>query len=316
MIYLIYQSPWPVGGSTSYTVHLAKVLGDACRVVRIGKRTERNKRKLSDFGVEYQIMSINDVCELDGPVLLTASSPKQDENDWIALGKRTNVWSAFYDPNEFWLYPHWKHFNKRRVICIRRTGLKHIPSAVLIPLPYVRAPHEESRTRLAISIARTSGVKNTHWIMEANRQLGARKKVELHGEWNRMWYAHFVAKRYPEYAPTAGYPREWGAGVRLCAQAQFMVDLTIFKKDGGGAQYTLLEAMDAGAVPIMSSDWVSYPGPARTFGPAVGSAAELVGVLNRVHKLPVEAQRKQNHAYLERVHGVSKIKSKYLYTLT
>lgn len=316
MIYLLYQSPWPVGGSTSYTVHLKRVLGNNAEVIRLAKRTEDGVRQLSEFGVYYRNMAFEDVLRLRGPILLTASNPKMDENVWATLGKRRNVWATFHDPNEAKLYSHWKYFNLRRVICIRQTGRRYIPAAVFIPHPYFPFVHRvEHRTTNAVSIARTSSVKRADWIMHANRVLPFQYRVELHGEMNRMWYAYFIRKHFPEVNVDTKYPRTWGAGVELCARAHFMVDLTVFKGDGGGTQYTLLEAMNGGAVPIMSKDWCSYPGPARTFGPAVSSVDELVSTLKRRGSLPMGAQRRQNYEYLLREHGVEVIQKKYLHYL-
>lgn len=317
MIYLLYQSPWPLGGSTSYTVHLAKVLGDQCKIIRIGKRTERKVRPLGNFGVVYQIISMDVAKTLDGPILLTASNPKQDENDWVELGRMKNVWATFHDPNEFKLYPHWKHFDGRRIICIRETGKQSVPLAKFIPHPYMRvmnnAPSSPVKNKLAVSIARTSSVKNSQWILQANRGLPKKHKIELLGEVNRLWWHTYLKKHYPEFIPHATYPRDWGAGVRLCARAQYMVDLTIFPNDGGGTQYTMLEAIDAGAVPVMTTDWCSYAGPAKRLCFQVRDANDLKEFMQR--GLDPAIQRAKNYRYIDQVHNPAKIRQLYKDTL-
>lgn len=324
MIYLLYQSPWPIGGSTSYTVHLAKVLhqhGEGCRVLRIGKRTEEFKRPIGAYGVDYQIVSIDTIMAIkDAPILLVASSPKHDEEHWARLAKKKNFWCVFHDPNEFALYPHWKHVDKKRVICIRETGLDHIPHGEFIPHPYM--PHDPgiviSRPhQFAISLARTSSVKHSDWILEANRALPKDIQVELYGELNRLWAFSYLSKHYPEFKAPGKYPRRFGAGVELCGSATLMVDLTIFKNDGGGTQYTFLEAMDGGAVPVMTKDWCSYKGPARNFGLTVGSPEDLVKVLlwARKHPNAIALLRKRNYKYLRSVHNPLTISSQYQYTL-
>lgn len=316
MITLLYQSPWPIGGSTSYTVHLARVLGAACRVVRIGNRTEPFKRKL--HGVPYQNVSFATLCDIKGPILLTASNPKQDEEQWATLGKMKNVWATFHDPNEFGIYPHWLHFSHKRVINIRHTGADHIPHGRFIPHPYARyTGNDKARIKVhAVSLARTSSVKHSDWILDANRLLPVTKRVELYGSVNRLWMFSHLKKKYPEFKPRSDYPREFGAGVRLCAPARYMVDLTIFKGDGGGTQYTLLEAMDAGAIPVMTRDWCSYAGPAATLGPCVGNAAELVTLLRAKPNMHREAlQRKSNYHYLDTIHNPETIRQQYLEAL-
>lgn len=318
MINILYQSPWPVGGSTSYTVHLAKVLGRHARVLRIAKRTEGKKREIGSFGVHYQNVSLDAVLALKEPILLAASNPKQDENVWVELGKKKNVWATFHDPNEFALYPHWKHFSKKRVICIRTTGTNHIPAAHFIPHPYLRSMGNMKApiTKAAVSIARTSSIKHSDWILEANRRLHERDHIELLGEVNRMWANFYLAGKYPEFvAPPAGtYPRTFNAGVALCAPAAYMVDLTIFKGDGGGTQYTMLEAIDAGAVPVMTSEWCSYAGVATKLCFKVNNTAQLVTLMKQRHSDAgkIAEQRKHNYRYIAQVHAPESIKMQYL----
>jgi hypothetical protein len=90
-------------------------------------------------------------------------------------------------------------------------------------------------------------------ILEANR-LGA--NIEIVGFENRLYTKFKVCPDYPEWVQSKGnHPRSGEGSFGLLVDARGMVDLTDIKGDGGGTQYTFLEAWDAGAVPIIGKWW-------------------------------------------------------------
>lgn len=327
MINILHLSPWPLGGATSFVVNLAKTFeatGVEHRIVRPTMRTEKTRRQMGEYGVFYQNMAWEDIDRLDGVPLL-ASAPVDET--FAAKAARHVLLNdgkfVFHDPNEFNLYPHWKFKGTREnVICIRETGLQHMPTGTFIPHPYVRvcknAPNRK-RPRHAVSIARISAVKKSDWIIDANEGLPEKLRVEMVGEVNRFWWKFNVQKKHPGLEPpaNAGFARRHGEAARICMPFKYMVDLTIFKEDGGGSQYALLEAMDAGAVPVMTKDWCRWPGPAKDFGFQVGDASHLKKFLiqsqKEVCELSVRAQafRQANYTYLDRVHNPASVAAAY-----
>lgn len=329
-INIIHMAPWPLGGSTSYVVNLAKtfeVAGVAYRILRPAARTESKLRQMGEFGVYYQNMSWDDLHRQDGvPLLASAPTDVDDAERVHTLVMEGEGKFVFHDPNEFGIYPHWKLDGAlHNTICIREVGLEHVKSGYFIPHPYVRVAvnSDVTRNRMALSIARTSAVKNSHWILEANDRLPEQRRVVLYGEVNRMWWNFNVRKKWPDrpIPETAKFPRTYGTAVKLCTQYHLMVDLTIFKNDGGGTQYSFLEAMDGGAVPVMTKDWCSYPGPARNFGFQVENAEELYELLAsygkgapRGHNKQVTAAheyRQANYAYIAREHNPVSVAKQY-----
>jgi hypothetical protein len=318
MINILYQSPWRVGGSTAYTVHLYNILHPHARIIRIGKRTEAKPRPMAGYGVDYQII---DEAELHNrmkneAVLLAAADPKFD----VYLD---GMWRVFHDPNEFKIYQHWKDSDGEKVICIRETGLRYFPKGRFIPHPYVRRyenRHPGLHPHLACSVARVSSVKNAHWIMAANERLPLERCVILYGEPNRQWFwSSSLVEKYPSLNDTLRGPFEkyFHADAELCRCAKYSVDLTIFKGDGGGTQYSFLAAMDAGSVPVISADWASYPGPAAMFGLTIKNEDDLYEFLS--HDEDERDRRKfveQNWRFLDKVHNPTKIAAEYLKLLT
>lgn len=345
MINILYLTPWPLGGATSYVVHLAAVferVGVPYRVLRFSKSTEKSKREIGSFGVYYQNVSFADASELRNEPFLLAAAPTDEVKAAQAVQLITERGGAyvFHDPNELRLYPHWAMVERPRIITVREQGklwlagkagsgpLGGVPSknVTFIPHPYLRTRANDVRTgavrRHAVSVARTSAVKNTHWVFEANEKLPEALRVDLRGEVNRMWWNFNVKQKYPHtpYPDKAGFPREWGAAAKICADFNYMVDLTIFKDDGGGSQYSLLEAMDAGAVPIMTTDWCSYPGPASGFGFKVDGSAALLQLLadsatDEDLRKKTHQYRQSNYSYLDRVHKPELVAAAYTKSL-
>jgi len=326
MISILYQSAWPIGGGTTYTAHLVHALRLANvphRVLRLGKRTEQRERPVGEYGFGYTLTSLDDLLWTlrveDTVMLMTMGDPKMDENVWAALGKHSNFWCVFHDPNEFKQFSYWTHFSRDRVITIRKYNLKHMPHAVYIPHPYVRAAVSVpllDRRKLACSVARTMSSKNADWILEANEHLPTARRVTLYGAWDRLWWFAKIKKLYPHIEPHRGYARKWGEAARLCSGYKLMVDMTIFKNDGGDTQYSLLEAMDGGAVPVMSRDWCAHPGPARTLGPSVADAAALAALLRKPPTLErLHAWQRSNFTRLQRVHAAQAVAPQYRHTL-
>lgn len=323
MLNILNLSPWPLGGSTSYVVNLSKTLtisGVPNRIVRLSKNTEKRKRQLGSYGVWYQNVSYESAIKGKG-VWLLAGAPTDETLSAQALDlvDRSKGACVFHDPNEFKLYPHWHLADRNRVICIRETGLDSMPAGTFIPHPYVRvAANEQKATRTgAVSIARISAVKNSLWILEANEKLPADKRVVLAGALNRFWWNFTVKPKHPDWLMPegSGFVREADAAVKACAGYQYMIDLTIFPNDGGGTQYSFLEAMDAGAVPVMTSNWCSYKGVASQLGFQVDDKEGLLNFLlddSPATRKATEALRLRNYAYLDTAHEPARIAKRYV----
>lgn len=325
MLYILYQSPWPIGGGTTYTAHLCRTLehhGVDFRVVRIGKRNETFERPVGDYGFSYANRTLEELEWLlgmtDCTMLMTMGDPKMDENAWERLARYSNFWAVFHDPNEFRQFTYWKHFSPKRAITIRQHNVvRHMPQATYIPHPYVRAFADAdiadiaARKRLACTVARVCSSKNANWILQANDALPERNRVALLGAWDRMWWLG-ASKRWPHVVPGKGYPRQWGAAATLCKEYRLMVDMTVFKDDGGDTQYAMLEAMDGGAVPVITEEWASYPGPARSLGLLVKDAEALTALLRRPPPAEeLQARQEHNLEHLRTVHDPDAVAAAY-----
>ena len=63
--------------------------------------------------------------------------------------------------------------------------------------------------------------------------------------------------KYPEWVQSkAHYERERTRALEIMKSYTFNVDMTKIKGDGGGTQYTWLEAWEVGCIPIIHKEWV------------------------------------------------------------
>lgn len=274
---LFFLLPSVGGGSTTFTAHLFKAFeaaGYDPLLYRVRKRTENRTRPFGQYeGIRYLNVSHDDALEAahSMPSIMTAAGQSKDlvHPELIQQLARNGTRIVVHDPNEFKVYDHlqnpppggWKPF------CIRPTMKRFFPDAVWIPHPYQRADrvHFGERDRHAISVARVASVKRTAMILDANRLLPPDKRVVLYGAEHRL-YSYGLAQRYPEYeqsGKTFQFPKTFHDPVVLCSRAWFNVDLTYFPDDGGGTQYAMMEAMDAGCVNIMHQDWFRYGGEVK-----------------------------------------------------
>jgi hypothetical protein len=261
------------GGSTSYTVHLylsLKQAGYEPSIFRVTANGDGQIRPFSKYeGASYRNVTFDESIRIieTTPSIMTGACPEKDLwfrptaiIDMMKAGMRCVV----HDPNEFKIYDHARYVE--RPIIIRPTMRRFYNDSVFIQHPYVpwfkdEAPPLEGRPLRAVSIARVTFVKRTEWILDANRLLHEDSQVVLRGAENRLYTRHKILDQYPEYQQgSTGYPLVWGAGPQECAKAKFAVDMTYFPDDGGGSQYSFMEAWDAGTINIVPRDWLRYEG--------------------------------------------------------
>lgn len=272
---LFHMYPNFGGGTTEYTAQLALSLqrcGYTPEIYRVRRRTEGRDRRYAHYeGLTYSNVSLEDALRTvkSSPSLLTVpSNAKHLTFDPQVIGKllRAGMRAVVHDPTEFEIYDALDgldHAKLRRPICIRPSMLKHLPGAVFIPHPYNRASAVShiKRNRFAVCVSRVTFKKRIHVMYAANRHLPKSRQIVAVGALNRFYGHHKLFKEFPEHAnDTYGFPRFWGAGAHECARAKFAVDLSSFDGDGGGTQYTFLEAWDAGTINVLNNAWLSYDG--------------------------------------------------------
>ncbi len=263
---LFYLSPNPYGGWVTFTAHLMAALRSVELEPKLFKVRPRTERKTRSFGYneQYRNISLTDATRRTNPRLIVAAAKnfRQETEVLLNLGARL----VLHDPTELKNLPD--TLLETRTVVIRRAGLRMVPEATFIPHPYqsVTGPAawlSEKPVR-AISTSRIDFDKHTNLILDANRIIATGREVttcsgtiKIHGFENRLYTRFKICPEYPEWEQSkAAYPRDRHAAFNLLLDAEMMVDMSVIKGDGGGTQYTTLEAWDAGAVPVIQRSWI------------------------------------------------------------
>ncbi len=279
---LLYLSHSRYGGWVTFTTHLYHGLvgkqplgnrqlapSDDHEVIRQTTRTEKTYRDMGNH-VPYRNMIEEDILELDGPLLITAVDKHHRELAMALL--QDGAFIVIHDPTELRNPEFRKRIAPSQVIVIRRSMLEHMPEATFIPHPYMAVgtldalniKEWEARHRHAVSISRLDFDKNSHWLFEANRQLPPDRQIYIRGAENRMYTKTKILPNYPEYVQDSErakedrtiYDLDFRGAVNLCKTARFMTDFSVIQGDGGGTQYTFLEAIDAGTICLLHQKWI------------------------------------------------------------
>jgi len=298
-IALFYLSDSRYGGHVTYTAHLAKslrILGHRVELFKLGAKTETRVRDYG-YGESYRNLSEFDALAMRADfkvISATGAGYGEKANLLMEAGARIVI----HDPTEFRDGLDWK-LSGRPPIVIRKSMLRHLPGAAVTPHPYVRhfkGNVGSSCTINAVCFARIDWDKHTDIILGANRLLAEPDQVRLFGAENRLYTAHKIMPEYPEWTQQRrDFPKVAGAAAMIAQQARFVVDMSAIKGDGGGTQYTFLEAWDAGAVCVLNTDWFASPGEMQP-GVHCLTAASPSELANRLRYRDVTAIRKLRQA--------------------
>jgi hypothetical protein len=282
------------GGWPTFTAHLnigLRELGYDCLLYRLAERDERNARPFGR-GLSYHNIRVETAVEMSRkiPTIIAAVGPKYVEAASRILRHNTTV--VIHDPTE--LSNDMKMMLRetdKPVIIIRKTNKQHlqeINNVIEVLHPYARSTHIPlPETKTAVAYSRLDWDKNTHIIVEANLSLPIDKQIKIYGNANRMYTHHKLEPLDPDWE--RNYRGGWSPKatlhhpVKIAQTARAVVDLSVIKGDGGGTQYTFLEAFDAQKPLIIHSAWLTGDTELDEITPAisgtVSNANELINII-------------------------------------
>lgn len=265
MINIFYLADNPFGGWVTFTHHLIRALeraGEEVRLFKVGTNFEDRERSFG-YGHTYQNIDLSTAAGLvkDGGGIIAATDKRHMPQ--TRLLREMGAVLVVHDPTEFKYLPGVTEWE--RVITIRPSVQKLLPRSTFIPHPYERYASTlelpwDDRKR-AVSVSRIDFDKRTDILLDANRILLAKghthqDRITIRGFENRIYTRFHIVEKYPEWTQSiASFPRDNGVAFNLCQQHKYMVDMSEIKGDGGGTQYSFLEAMDAGTIPILNAAW-------------------------------------------------------------
>ena len=277
---LVYMAKPPYGGWVSFTAHLA--LKCDYPLFKVGNKTEGKTRPYG-YGVEYQNVAISDLVKKPN-LLITAI----DKNYYQYLPEIKSATIVIHDPTEL-KEPVLEALKRFKVITIRETVQKllrekHGIESTFLYHPLYKFPRGDQKktSGKAISLSRVDFDKHTEMIVEANK--GLKMPVEIYGAMNDLYVYHKLRDTQFRRYYKGKFPKTFDALTELLATSKFVVDMSAINRDGGGSQYTFLEAIYMDCALILSSKWVAGVKTPFRHGVncfVVSSAEELRELLRR-----------------------------------
>ena len=132
--------------------------------------------------------------------------------------------------------------------------------------------NKESMNNYAVSISRIDFDKNTDIILKYNNLIEYDDKcnnpmdkcIKIFGKENRLYVHHKLKDLHFHDYWYGSYPKNLPmtytiAGVEkdILKDCKYMVDLSTIKDDGGGTQYTFLEAIYNDCILILNREWIN-----------------------------------------------------------
>ena len=265
---LVYIATPVYGGWVTMTAHLS--LKYNYPLFKISK-SGRNEPNLRDFGygVKYNNISIDELLKKEN-LLITAL----DKHFYQYLDRFSdNTSIVMHDPNDFKSQPVLDFLKRVNVITIRETVQQNLLINHNIQsefkyhpfFEYNKKTYENSISDKHITTSRIDFDKNTHVILRTNPLIKEEyNKIQIYGKENRL-YVEFTLKdkmnlkdeflKYwkGRFAKTLPMSHE---GKDILNNCKYVVDLSVIKGDGGGTQYTFLEAIYQDCILILHKNWI------------------------------------------------------------
>ena len=269
---LLYLAKPVYGGWVTFTAHLSHKLN--APIYKIAGRNETFDR---DFGYEckYRNKSIGEIIKLNN-IIITAVDKHYWEYLYLfpsdtkivihdptecKLSKNKNPLVQITDKNDKILLDHFK------VITIRESVQEYLMNqfkiqSLFMPHPFYKydIPKNEGLGYKCVSIARIDFDKNTDILLKANQLMSdSSKHIYLFGAENRLYVFHKLKDLGIEKYWKGKFPKNLSPlyeNKSILKDAKYMIDMSVIKGDGGGTQYTFLEAIHHGVVLILHNEWI------------------------------------------------------------
>jgi hypothetical protein len=264
---LVYLAKPIYGGWVTYTAHL--VLKYGFSLYKVTKRSEKTTRNFG-YGINYKNVSIEDLLQIPNLCIVAI-----DKHYWDLLHKFPSTTKiVIHDPTELKLSKNInpliqgeKLLHNFKVFTIREKVQSFLKDYYSIDSTLSKHPFHQYETNVephtsrAISISRIDFDKNIDIILNANKLIKNKEnKIQIFGAENRIYVHHKLADldfySYWKGKFEKSYPLSY-QGKDILKGARYVIDLSTIKNDGGGTQYTFLEAIYQDCVLILHREWVN-----------------------------------------------------------
>ena len=247
---ILYLAKPRYGGWITFTAHLSLL-----KKYPIFKITKKGEKKHRPFGysTDYRNINIEELKSMDN-IIISAI----DKNFYQYLEHIEDATIVIHDPTELKpaLLAHLERFN---IITIRESVQHFLMdcfgiSSVFIPHPFYCFPREPCPKDGAISISRIDYDKHTDIILKPNE--GVEKPILIYGAVNDLYVYHKLKDLDFKHYYKGSFPKCFEKLKTLLEPMRYCIDMSVIKKDGGGSQYTFLEAIYCDCILVINKKWV------------------------------------------------------------
>jgi hypothetical protein len=310
--YFFLSDYYNYGGCVTFTAHLLHLLRKK-RVLLLTKKLQENTNGDFGYGIQYQNISTKVFDAIENPFITDMYKNFQ----LLQKLKRNDITIVIHDPGEIskQTEPCLKYWN---IICIRKSFQEYLknkydvnPKFLHHPFyPYPTIQQRNARNTdnddddmitktEAVSISRVDYGKHIDIITDANKLITSSKNdnnnnnkpIKIYGPFNPNYIHHRLGKEIFKQYYYGTFEKSFAAISKILSKAKFMVDLSIIRHDGGGTQYTFLEAIHNNTALIMNRKWIEEVDPKyRDFKEgyncyAVSNGQELAEIINNSNNI-------------------------------
>lgn len=264
---LAYLTNVKLGGFATFTTHLLLGLRANGVKARLFKPAKKLERKLRPFfgGVGYQNVPFDFLrSEAKRTIIVCAYAKAFPEALEALLEGGASI--VIHDPTELKggledlvlrFQPKVIAIREVNALAFQQRGFEHVK---LLPHPYMPMGGERatSRPKRAVSFSRIDFDKHTDIVVRASEV----EPIDIYGAVNPMYAFHKLNAACPGWKSHYRGSFEPGlhAAVALASDYAWAVDMSVIAGDGGGTQYTFLEAWDAGCGLVLNRGWMREGG--------------------------------------------------------
>ena len=259
---LFYLSNYRYGGCTTFTAHLLHLLN----IKSVICLTDAFEKDIGDFGygISYKKRQMTFLDNIKRSKIFIADMYQNFH--LLEKLKNKDITIVVHDACE--IFKENEHYLKNwKIIVIRKTVKNYLKSKYDIISKFLYHPfypykkifkeyddNYSTKEEEGVSISRIEYHKNTDIILKANKKL--KKPIKIYGLTNPKYVSSKLNKLDFNKYYQGIFEKSFSAISNILSKSKFMVDLSQLPNDGGGTQYTFLEAIYNNSAIILNRKWI------------------------------------------------------------
>jgi hypothetical protein len=253
-----FLSDYMYGGCLTFTVHLLHSLGKKL-IFKITKNNYEKRTRDLGYGIEYQNVPLRVFEAIKDPFITDMFR----HFERLKKLKRNDVTIVIHDPGEISCHNE-SYLNYWKIITIRKSMQNFLRETFDIESQFLYHPfyaypishfgQDPHIRKEAVSICRVDFQKNTEIMLEANKI--AKNRIKIYGWVNKRYVTEKLDPAIFSKYYQGKYEKSFSTISKILTNCKFMVDLSFLPMDGGGTQYTFLDAIYHNCAIILNRRWI------------------------------------------------------------